>query len=194
MDRCAAICGLTAVGAVGSVLARRDFRVRAVSSEPQQDPEDVSFVTANLADVNARICAKCTALGRAKPVLVAVSKTKPLEYVTAALAAGQNDFGENYIQELAEKSAALAGDKMVRWHYIGQLQSNKVKVLAACPNLAMVHTLPSQKTANKLSAACEELRPGNPLAVLVQVRLSLVRLLAAGIKACDSLQTVWCCR
>lgn len=50
----------------------------------------------------------------AQPVLVAVSKTKPLEYVTAALAAGQCDFGENYIQELQEKSAALADNKDVK--------------------------------------------------------------------------------
>ena len=44
-----------------------------------------------------------------------MSKTKPLEYVTAALAAGQHDFGENYIQELQEKSAALADNKDVKY-------------------------------------------------------------------------------
>lgn len=132
-----------------------------------------------------------------------MSKTKPLEYVTAALAAGQHDFGENYIQELQEKSAALADNKDVkygplspryvlhlsftstkprscrtraasarRWHFIGTLQSNKVKHLVACPNLALVHTMPSLKTARKLDSASKELRPGNPLAVLVQVNTS----------------------
>ena len=135
-----------------------------------------------------------------------MSKTKPLEYVNAALAAGQCDFGENYIQELQEKSTALKDNKDVkcvlaptslplpghaarsrptegkcsalayshlpRWHFIGTLQSNKVKQLVACPNLALVHTMPSTTTASKLDAAAKQLRPGNPLAVLVQVNTS----------------------
>jgi pyridoxal phosphate enzyme (YggS family) len=142
----------------------------SASPEPEPDPEALAAtIAANLAEMNERIATKCAAVGRDRPVLVAVSKTKPLEYITSALAAGQHDFGENYLQEMVEKATALAGNTDVRWHFIGTLQSNKVKMLAGCPNLAMVHTLPSQKTAAKLSAASEELRPGNPLAVLVQV-------------------------
>ena len=140
--------------------------------EPEPEPAVGPMVAANLAEVNKRIAAKCAALGREEPVLVAVSKTKPLEYVTAALSAGQHHFGENYIQELVEKSAALADNTDVKWHYIGQLQSNKVKMLVQCPNLALVHTVPSQKTAGKLNNASTELRPDNPLAVLVQVNTS----------------------
>lgn len=151
-------------------------RGAATEAEPEPEAEIFGQVAQNLKSVNARIAAKSEELGRAPPVLVAVSKTKPLEYVQAGLAAGQRDFGENYIQELAEKSKALADTPGgIRWHYIGQLQSNKVKLLAACPNLALVHTLPSAKTARKLSAACEELRLAAgepPLGVLVQVNTS----------------------
>jgi pyridoxal phosphate enzyme (YggS family) len=74
--------------------------------------------------------------------LLAVSKTMPAEDVAAALAAGQRDFGENYAQELRDKRgavAALAAGADVRWHYIGPLQSNKVKYVAG--KVALVHTL-----------------------------------------------------
>ncbi len=59
--------------------------------------------------------------------LVAVSKTKPAEMVQAAYDAGHRDFGENYVQELADKAPQLPDD--IRWHYIGHLQSNKAKAL-----------------------------------------------------------------
>ena len=60
--------------------------------------------------------------------LVAVSKTKPAEDIKALYDLGQRDFGENYVQELAEKAGQLPKD--IRWHYIGHLQSNKVKYIA----------------------------------------------------------------
>jgi PLP dependent protein len=76
--------------------------------------------------------------------LVAVSKTKPPADLLAAMAAGQLDFGENYAQELRDKRAAIeatlpAGSPRPRWHYIGPIQSNKVKYLAG--KVALVHTL-----------------------------------------------------
>jgi PLP dependent protein len=61
--------------------------------------------------------------------LVAVSKTKPPEDVSALYDRGQRDFGENYVQELVEKAGALPGD--IRWHFIGHLQSNKVKQIVS---------------------------------------------------------------
>lgn len=61
--------------------------------------------------------------------LVAVSKIKPLSDIQALYDLGQRDFGENYVQELVEKQAALPAD--IRWHFIGHLQSNKVKYLAS---------------------------------------------------------------
>lgn len=67
-------------------------------------------------------------LERKNVVLVAVSKTKPVEDIMELYQMGQRDFGENYVQELQEKQAALPAD--IRWHFIGHLQSNKVKYIA----------------------------------------------------------------
>jgi PLP dependent protein len=59
--------------------------------------------------------------------LVAVSKTKPAEEVAMLYGMGQRDFGENYVQELVDKQRGLPGD--IRWHFIGHLQTNKVKAI-----------------------------------------------------------------
>jgi hypothetical protein len=59
--------------------------------------------------------------------LVAVSKTKPVEALREAYEAGQRVFGENYVQEMLDKAPAMPSD--VRWHFIGHLQSNKVKAI-----------------------------------------------------------------
>ena len=60
--------------------------------------------------------------------LVAVSKTKPVEEILELYNLGQRDFGENYVQELMDKYEQLPKD--IRWHFIGHLQSNKVKYIA----------------------------------------------------------------
>ncbi len=103
-------------------------------------------IARNLDAVRARIAGAERAAGRApgSARLIAVSKTMPAEDVQAALASGQRDFGENYAQELRDKRAALqaaitgAADRP-RWHYIGPIQSNKVKYLAG--QTALVHTV-----------------------------------------------------
>ena len=59
--------------------------------------------------------------------LIAVSKTKPNELIQEAYDAGQRDFGENYVQELLDKHEQLPKD--IKWHFIGHLQSNKVKFI-----------------------------------------------------------------
>lgn len=64
-----------------------------------------------------------------KATLVAVSKTKPVEDILELYNLGHRDFGENYVQELKEKYEQLPKD--IRWHYIGHLQSNKVKYIAS---------------------------------------------------------------
>src|SRR6186713_2960496 len=71
--------------------------------------------------------------------LVAVSKTKPKEAIEQVYQHGHFDFGENYVQELVEKQQALPGD--IRWHFIGHLQSNKVKSIA--PFIHLVHSVDS---------------------------------------------------
>lgn len=71
--------------------------------------------------------------------LLAVSKTKPLEALEEAYIAGMRDFGENKVQELVKKSENFHDD--VRWHFIGQLQTNKVKYLV--DNVYLIHSLAS---------------------------------------------------
>jgi pyridoxal phosphate enzyme (YggS family) len=71
--------------------------------------------------------------------LVAVSKTKPVADIQALYDLGQRDFGENYVQELLEKQPVLPGD--IRWHFIGHLQSNKVKYIA--PFVHLIHGVDS---------------------------------------------------
>ncbi|MEY4629050.1 MAG: hypothetical protein RLZZ595_1376 [Bacteroidota bacterium] len=73
--------------------------------------------------------------------LIAVSKTKPVEDIQALYDAGQRDFGENYVQELVQKQALLPLD--IRWHFIGHLQSNKVKMIA--PFVHLIHGVDSVK-------------------------------------------------
>ena len=73
--------------------------------------------------------------------IVAVSKTKPISDIEEAYAAGVRDFGENYVQELVEKEALLPKD--IRWHFIGHLQSNKVKYIA--PFVHLIHGVDSEK-------------------------------------------------
>lgn len=74
-----------------------------------------------------------------KATLVAVSKTKPVEDIKALYDLGQRDFGENYVQELVEKYEQLPKD--IRWHFIGHLQSNKVKYIA--PFVHLIHGVDS---------------------------------------------------
>lgn len=73
--------------------------------------------------------------------LVAVSKTKPVSDIQALYDLGHRDFGENYVQELAEKQLVLPSD--IRWHFIGHLQSNKVKYIA--PFVHLIHGVDSHK-------------------------------------------------
>lgn len=80
--------------------------------------------------------------------LLAVSKTKPVEDILAAASAGQDDFGENYLQEAIEKIHLLR-DKNLSWHYIGAIQSNKTKPIAE--HFTWVHGVAELKHAKRLS-------------------------------------------
>jgi pyridoxal phosphate enzyme (YggS family) len=83
-----------------------------------------------------------------KATLVAVSKTKPVEDILELYNLGQRDFGENYVQELVGKYELLPKD--IRWHYIGHLQSNKVKYIASFVHLIHgVDSLSLLKEINK---------------------------------------------
>ncbi len=74
-----------------------------------------------------------------KANLVAVSKTKPIQDIQTLYDLGQRDFGENYVQELVDKEAALPKD--IHWHFIGHLQSNKIKYIA--PFVYLIHGVDS---------------------------------------------------
>jgi PLP dependent protein len=99
-------------------------------------------------------------------VLIAVSKTKPDHVIKEAYAAGQRDFGENYVQELVDKQQRLSND--IRWHFIGHLQSNKVKLIV--PFVHLIHAVDSQRLLleiDKQAAKCERV-----VDVLLQVHVA----------------------
>lgn len=110
------------------------------------NPADIAR---NLAEVREEMAAAARAAGRdpAGVRLVAVSKTCPPEAVAAAHAAGQLSFGESYIQEALPKLEALSSLPL-DWHFIGRLQSNKVKFLAG--RFSLVHSIDSAKLAQAL--------------------------------------------
>jgi pyridoxal phosphate enzyme (YggS family) len=128
----------------------------------------VAGLEENLRAVRARIDEAARAAGRdpAEVGLVAISKTWPADDVRALAALGQVDFGENRVQELAGKAAALV-DLAVRWHFVGQLQRNKAASVAALG--AVVHSVDRASLADVLDRAGQRL--GTPVDVLVQVDL-----------------------
>ncbi|KAI5673007.1 hypothetical protein M9H77_13371 [Catharanthus roseus] len=102
--------------------------------------------------------------------VVAVSKTKPVSLIRQVYDAGHRCFGENYVQEIVEKAPQLPED--IEWHFIGNLQSNKVKpLLTGVPNLSMVETIDDEKIANLLNRVVGTIGR-KPLKVLVQVNTS----------------------
>ena len=91
--------------------------------------------------------------------LIAVSKKKPVEMIREALACGQRRFGESYAREFNEKAAALQGTN-IEWHFIGPIQSNKTKLIAA--HAHWVHSVDREKIARRLvNQRPDELAPLN---------------------------------
>jgi len=124
-------------------------------------------IAANLAEVRARIAAAEQAAGRTAGSvrLIAVSKKMTADDVRVALAAGQRAFGESYGQELRDKRAELAGEAAPpEWHFIGPLQSNKVKYVAG--QAALIHAVDSAALLEAIAAR------GAPQACLVQVNVA----------------------
>jgi pyridoxal phosphate enzyme (YggS family) len=95
--------------------------------------------------------------------LVAVSKTKPAEAISELYAAGQRDFGENYVQELCDKHEQLPKD--IRWHFIGHLQRNKVKQIA--PFVHLIHGVDSLRLLEEINK--QGLASNRVIPVLLQV-------------------------
>jgi len=126
-------------------------------------------IARNLAAVHARMLAAAQQAGRdpATIRLLAVSKTCPATAIATAYAAGQPEFGENYLQEALPKMKLLSRFPKLVWHFIGSLQANKTRAVAE--HFAWVHTVDRERIAKRLS----EQRPATlaPLNVCIEVRL-----------------------
>jgi pyridoxal phosphate enzyme (YggS family) len=105
-------------------------------------------------------------LDEKKVTLVAVSKTKPVEDILALYELGQRDFGENYVQELVDKAARLPKD--IRWHFIGHLQTNKVKLIA--PFVQLIQGVDSLKLLKEIDKQGE--KAGRVIDCLWQVHIA----------------------
>lgn len=105
-------------------------------------------------------------LNAANATLVAVSKTKPVEDILNLYNLGQRDFGENYVQELVDKQKELPKD--IRWHFIGHLQTNKVKLIANFVQL--IHGVDSLKLLEEINKQGE--KNDRIIACLLQVHVA----------------------
>lgn len=99
-------------------------------------------------------------------VLVAVSKTKPVEAIKELYDLGHRDFGENYVQELEDKQQQLPQD--IRWHFIGHLQSNKIKYIASFVHL--IHGIDSFKLLKEVDKQAKKVN--RTIDVLLQVHIA----------------------
>ena len=130
----------------------------------------LEFIARNLASVRERAALAAAAAGRASGLVrvLAVGKGQPVEALASAYAAGQHEFAENYLQEALAKREALRQFHGVTWHFIGRLQANKTRPVAA--NFDWVHTVDRQKIAQRLNHQ----RPAElaPLNVCIEVNLS----------------------
>lgn len=127
------------------------------------------FIANNVAKVTQRVrlAAEKSQRNPAEIHILAVSKTRPAEDIRFAYQQGMTDFGENYLQEAQEKIESLA-DLELCWHFIGPIQSNKTRPIAAL--FQWVHSVDRLKIARRLS----EQRPPHlpPLNICLQVNIS----------------------
>ncbi|MDE6568771.1 MAG: YggS family pyridoxal phosphate-dependent enzyme [Lachnospiraceae bacterium] len=106
------------------------------------------MVQENLIAVQSKIEAACKRSGRdpKEVTLIAVSKTKPISMIQEAIEAGKKEFGENKAQEMKEKQETLQKD--LKWHFIGHLQTNKVKYVVG--RAALIHSVDSLHLAEAI--------------------------------------------
>jgi pyridoxal phosphate enzyme (YggS family) len=124
------------------------------------------MIAANVENIRHRIGTACARAGRSPEdvILVAVSKTFPPEKIREVLASGVPDIGENYAQELLRKREALP-DPSIRWHFIGHLQSNKVKQILGFVH--MIQAVDSVDIAREIDKRGADL--GRTIDVLIEV-------------------------
>lgn len=124
------------------------------------------MIAQNIENLRNRMQKACSRSGRnvEEVLLVAVTKTFGVDMIREALVVGQVDFGENYVQELNEKRVQLA-DRPVRWHFIGHLQTNKVKYIAGYVHL--IHSVDNLKLAEEIQKRGE--KENRRIEVLIEV-------------------------
>ena len=129
----------------------------------------INSIAERLTEIRRAIGQACAQCHRAtsEVTLVAVSKTKPVAAISAAIAAGQRHFGENYVQEGVQKIQHFSDDQSLTWHFIGPIQSNKTRDIAE--HFSWVHSIDRIKIAQRL----QQQRPPHlpPLNVLIQVNI-----------------------
>ncbi|XWN36963.1 MAG: YggS family pyridoxal phosphate-dependent enzyme [Balneola sp.] len=126
-----------------------------------------SQICENIEKVKGKIESACKKAGRKSSEirLVAVSKTKPVSFIEEAISCGQIEFGENRMQELEDKISELEA-KQISWHMIGNLQTNKIKLIADKVN--WVHSVEKLKYLKEF----EKRSKGNKIKALIQVNIS----------------------
>ena len=126
-------------------------------------------INKNIDNINNRISKACIANNRSPQdiTLVAVSKRKNNELIEFALDCGVKDFGENYAQEMKEKSETINSNQII-WHFIGPIQTNKIKIIAQ--HADWVHTLDREKVIKKLNSECKKIN--KTMNAFVQVNIS----------------------
>lgn len=124
------------------------------------------MVQENVTTIRNRIASACQRAGRSPDnvTLIAVGKTFSADVVRDAVRAGVADIGENYVQEMLPKREALR-DEQIRWHFIGHLQSNKVRAIA--PWVTMIHAVDSRSLAEEINRRAAA--AGRVLELLVEV-------------------------
>ena len=123
----------------------------------------------NIKQINDEISKASSLINKSRNdiTLIAVSKKKSHELIEIAFQNGVNNFGENYAQELEEKSSLINSNEII-WHFIGPIQSNKVKVIARCAD--WVHTLDRKKVVVKLNNECK--KENKVINACIQVNIS----------------------
>ena len=142
--------------------------IRTCGSMREED--QIKEVSERLARVRLRVEEACARVDRdpSSVTLVAVIKTFGTGVIRAAHAAGLTEFGESYAQDLRDKSAALSDLKDINWHFVGRIQTNKVKYLAGTS--CLVHSVDRLETAEAISKRIMK-TSGTPQDVLVAVNI-----------------------
>lgn len=132
----------------------------------------MTMVVNNYREIEKRVAAACERAGRSRSevTIVAVSKTKPDEMVEELAMAGVRDFGENKPQELMRKHDGILADAPgpLRWHMIGNLQTNKVKMVVG--RACLIHSVPSLHTAEAVSK--EAVKKGVNVPILIEINIA----------------------